>query len=171
MKLCFDYGHGGKDSGACYQGRKESDDVLSIGRDIATYLRSKGVVVDETRTADQRVDLSQRVQFEKKNKYDYFISFHRNAYRPEVGTGTETYIYLKGSPKAHELAKKIQQSLGKIGFKNRGVKRGDFYVLRNTSSPALLVELGFIDNTADNKLFDRNREKIVKALGEAILGS
>ena len=35
-RLCFDYGHGGKDSGALYNGRKESNDVLSLGKAIAT---------------------------------------------------------------------------------------------------------------------------------------
>lgn len=169
MRLCFDYGHGGKDPGACYQGRKESDDVLSIGREIATCLRHQGVVVDETRTCDQALALCERTQFEKNNKYDYFISFHRNAFRPEVGTGAETYIYLKGSPKAYNLAKHIQQALARLGFRDRGVKRGEFYVLRNTRAPALLVEIGFIDHTADNKLFDCKREEIVRALAEAIL--
>lgn len=169
MRICFDYGHGGKDPGACYQGRKESNDVLSVGRELANYLRQRGVTVDETRISDLRVDLSERAQFEKKNKYDYFISFHRNAFRPEVGTGAETYVYLTGSPKAYNLAQKIQITLAHIGFRDRGVKRGNFYVLRNTRAPALLVELGFIDNTADNKLFDEKRAGIVKALGEAIL--
>lgn len=169
MRLCFDYGHGGRDPGACYLGRKESDDVLSVGQEIAAYLRARGVVVDETRTSNQSVALSERGGFENKNKYDYFISFHRNAYRPEVGTGAETYMYLTGSQKAYSLAKKIQSALAKVGFKDRGVKKGSFYVLRNTRAPALLVEIGFIDNTADNKLFDQKREEIIKVLGEVIL--
>lgn len=168
MRICFDYGHGGKDPGASYLGRKESDDVLSIGRELATYLRNQGVRVDETRTDDRSLALYQRAQFGNKNTYDYFISFHRNAFRPEVGTGAETFIYTKGSPKAYSLARSIQKALAQIGFRNRGVKRGDFYVLRNTKAPALLIELGFIDNTADNKLFDEKRKQIVKTLGQVI---
>ena len=39
VRLCFDYGHGGEDSGACYNGRKESNDVLSIGKEVANELR------------------------------------------------------------------------------------------------------------------------------------
>ena len=38
IRLCFDYGHGGQDSGASYKGRKESDDVLSIGKAVATQV-------------------------------------------------------------------------------------------------------------------------------------
>ncbi|HHX62043.1 MAG TPA: N-acetylmuramoyl-L-alanine amidase [Epulopiscium sp.] len=168
IRLCFDYGHGGRDPGARYVGRKESDDVLSVGQAVASYLRQQGVSIDETRTRDESVDLCKRGQFENKSKYDYFISFHRNAYRPEVGTGAETYVYLTGSPKACNLAKGIQKALAGLGFKDRGVKRANFYVLRNTRAPAILIEIGFIDNTADNKLFDQKRQEIVKALGEAI---
>ncbi len=171
MRLCFDYGHGGRDSGATYGERRESEDVLSIGQEVANYLRKKGVVVDETRTKDERVTLYERGHFENKNKYDYFISFHRNAYRPEIGTGAETFVYLKGGTKARSLGKKIQEALAGLGFKNRGVKEGDLYVLRNTKAPALLLEIGFIDNTADNKLFDEKRKEIVVALGEAILAA
>jgi N-acetylmuramoyl-L-alanine amidase len=45
-KLCFDYGHGGSDSGACYNGRKDSMDVLNIGREVAAEVRRHGVTVD-----------------------------------------------------------------------------------------------------------------------------
>lgn len=170
MRICFDYGHGGRDPGACYLGRKESDDVLSMGKEIANYLRSRGAIVDETRTKDEWVSLHQRTQFANKNTYDYFISFHRNAFRPEVATGAETFVYHKGSQKAHSLATRIQEALGQIGFRNRGVKRGDFYVLRNTKAPALLIEIGFIDNTADNKVVNEKRSQIITALGDVILG-
>lgn len=170
MRICFDYGHGGRDPGACYLGRKESHDVLSIGREIADYLRARGVIVDETRIEDKAVSLSARAQFANRNSYDYFISFHRNAFRPEVGTGAETFVYLTGSPKAYNLATSIQEALAKLGFRNRGVKRGDFYVLRSTKAPALLVEIGFIDNTADNKRFDQQRAQIITGIGEAIRG-
>jgi len=47
-KFCFDYGHGGSDPGAVYKGRKEADDVLSLGRAVAAELRRCGVIVDET---------------------------------------------------------------------------------------------------------------------------
>ena len=169
MRICFDYGHGGRDPGATYLGRRESDDVLRIGAELAQYLRSCGIIVDETRTGDRSVGLWERGRFENKDRYDYFISFHRNAFRPEVASGVETYIYQKGSLKAYDLARSIQQVLRQVGFRNRGIKKGNFYVLRNTRAPALLVEIGFIDNTRDNMIFDQRRQEIVGALGEAIL--
>jgi N-acetylmuramoyl-L-alanine amidase len=59
-RLCFDYGHGGNDPGAVYKGRKEADDVLSLGRAVAAVLRRHGVIIDETRTADVSVSLKAR---------------------------------------------------------------------------------------------------------------
>jgi hypothetical protein len=65
-RLCFDYGHGGNDPGAVYKGRKEADDVLSLGRAVAAVLRRHGVIIDETRTADVSVSLKARCDFENK---------------------------------------------------------------------------------------------------------
>jgi N-acetylmuramoyl-L-alanine amidase len=168
-RLCFDYGHGGKDSGALYNGRKESNDVLSLGKEIATEIRRYGVIVDETRTGDATVSLGDRSDFENRNTYDYFISFHRNAYVPEKAKGVETYTYINTGANSKGLAKRIQESLVAIGFVNRGVKAANFHVLRETKAPSVLIEIGFIDNTNDNNVFDSNRNEIIKALTKAIL--
>ena len=169
MRVCFDYGHGGKDSGACYMDRRESREVLSIGQEVAKQVRQHGIIVDETRTSDRAVSLGERCQFERKKNYDYFISFHRNAYKPEVANGVEVYTYLNGGPKAHNLATNIQNSLVVLGFKNRGIKRANFYVLRETRAPAVLVEIGFIDHSGDNRLLDLKRKEIVETVAQAIV--
>lgn len=168
-RLCFDYGHGGEDPGATYNSRKESNDVLSIGRSIAAEVRRHGVTVDETRTSDITVSLNDRSNFENRNTYDYFISFHRNAYEPEKAKGVETYTYLNPGSKSKGLAESIQASLVALGFINRGVKEANFHVLRETKAPAVLIEIGFIDNTGDNNLFDAKRNEIIKAIAKAIL--
>jgi N-acetylmuramoyl-L-alanine amidase len=162
-KLCFDYGHGGTDPGAVYQGRREKDDVLSLGKAVAKELRRHRVIVDETRTGDNTVSLRDRSNFENRKSYDYFISFHRNAFKPEQAKGVETYTYLNAGAKAKGLANKIQTALVGIGFANRGVKEANFHVLRETKAPAVLVEIGFIDNSSDNQIFDTKRNEIIKA--------
>lgn len=169
IRLCFDYGHGGVDPGAIYKGRKESDDVLSIGKAIAAEVRRHGVLVDETRTSDATVSLNERSNYENRKSYDYFISFHRNAFQPEKAKGVETYTYLNPKSNTKDLAEKLQSALVDIGFTNRGVKAANFHVLRETKAPAVLVEIGFIDNTGDNQLFDAKRDEIIKALAKAIL--
>lgn len=168
-RLCFDYGHGGADSGACYKGRKESNDVLSLGKAVAAEVRRYGVTVDETRTSDTTVSLNDRSNFENKNSYDYFISFHRNAFKPEQTRGAETYVYTRPGAKAKALAEKIQAGLVSIGFVNRGVKSANFHVLRETKCPAVLIEVGFIDNRGDNNIFDSKRNAIIKGIAKTIL--
>jgi N-acetylmuramoyl-L-alanine amidase len=169
VRLCFDYGHGGDDPGATYNSRKESDDVLSLGKAVAAEIRRHGVTVDETRTNDATVSLEERSDFENRNSYDYFISFHRNAYEPEQVKGVETYTYLNSGAETRELAESIQASLVVLGFIDRGVKEANFYVLRETKAPAVLVEVGFIDNSEDNNRFESKINNIIKALSKAIL--
>ncbi len=168
-RICIDAGHGGNDPGAVYTGRKESDDNLALGKAVAAELKRHGVIVDETRTADVTVSLNERSNFENRQSYDYFISFHRNAFKPEQAKGVETYTYLNPGAKAKGLAEKIQTALVGVGFTNRGVKAANFHVLRETKAPAVLVEVGFIDNTGDNQLFDRKRDEIVAVITKAIL--
>ena len=168
-RLCFDYGHGGNDPGACYNGRKESNDVLEIGKAVAKEIRRHGVIVDEIRTTDTTLSLQERSNYENKNNYDYFISFHRNAFKPEAATGAETYTYLNQNSRSKAMADKIQTAVVNIGFVNRGGKKANFHVLRETKAPAVLMELGFIDNSKDNSLFDSKKKEIIKALSKAIL--
>lgn len=167
--LCFDYGHGGRDPGAVYKGRKEKDDVLEVGKLIASNIRQYGVLVDETRNSDRTLSLKERSRYENKKNYDFFISFHRNAFKPEKASGVETYIYLKGNSKAKVLARKIQKSLVDLSFLDRGVKTANFHVLRETKAPAVLLEIGFIDNSLDNKIFTGKKAEIVDAISKAIL--
>jgi len=168
-RLCFDYGHGGEDPGATYNGRREADDVLSLGKEVAEEVRRHGVTVDETRTSDTTVSINDRSNFENGNFYDYFISFHRNAYEPESARGIETYTYLNTGLKSQSLSRRIQDCLVSLGFIDRGVKTANYHVLRETKSAAILIEIGFIDNTKDNNLFDQKRNEIVKVLAKAIL--
>lgn len=168
-KLCFDYGHGGSDRGASYKGRFEKDDTLKLGMAVAKEVKRHGVKVDETRTRDQTVSLSARSSFERKGNYDYFISFHRNAFKPEAAEGVETFTFTRQTAKAKSLATRIQKNLVGVGFKDRGVKKANFHVLRETRSPAVLIEVGFIDNTKDNQIFDSKFSGIVEAITRAIL--
>ncbi|EGQ26759.1 N-acetylmuramoyl-L-alanine amidase [Sporosarcina newyorkensis 2681] len=168
-RLLFDYGHGGTDPGAMYKGRKEADDVLSIGKAVAAEVRRHGVALDETRTSNKTVSLRERSNMENRKKYDYFISFHRNAFQPEKAKGAETFLFTTGGALAKQLAERIQKELVAVGFTNRGVKRANFHVLRETKAPAILIEIGFIDNTADNQLFDKKRKQIVEGIARAIL--
>lgn len=168
-RICLDYGHGGSDPGAVYKGRKEKDDNLRLGLTVAKELRRHGIIVDETRTTDKTMSLQTRSTMENKKSYDYFISIHRNAFKPEAAQGVETFTYTNQTAKAKGLADKIQKELVNIGFTNRGVKKANFHVLRETKAPAVLVEIGFIDNTKDNQIFDSKFNDIATGISKAIL--
>lgn len=167
--LMFDYGHGGKDPGATYKGRKESDDVLRLGKAVAYFVRAAGIKVEETRTNDTYLALWERSQLEREKNYDYFISFHRNASRPEQGTGVEAFVYTSNNAKSKAMAAEIIKALVRLGFKDRGVKSATYHVLEQTYAPAILLEVGFIDNSKDNDLFDSKFEQIAAAIAQSII--
>lgn len=162
-KWLLDPGHGGTDPGATYKGRKECDDVLKLALRVGELLKYNNENIYYTRTRDNTVSLAERSNIENSGSYDYFVSIHRNAYQPEVAKGVETHIYVKGG-KAEQLANKVNPELVKLGFLNRGVKISNFHVLRETKAPAILIEVGFIDNSSDNSIFDENFEKIAQAI-------
>lgn len=167
-KWLFDAGHGGNDSGACYNGRKESNDVLRLTKRVGEILSTNDESVNYTRLADTTVSLSQRSSIENQGVYDYFVSFHRNAVGAEVAKGVETHIYSRGG-KSEQLANKVNTLLVGVGFVDRKVKVSNFHVLRETKCAAILIEVGFIDNSVDNGLFDSKFEQIAQAIAKGCL--
>ena len=95
-KWLLDPGHGGTDPGATYKSRKESDDVLRLSLRVGEILKANNENVYYTRSIDTTVSLSERSSKENAGNYDYFISIHRNANKPETAKGVETYIYARG---------------------------------------------------------------------------
>lgn len=162
-----DAGHGGKDVGATYKERNESNDVLRLATRVGELMRANGENFAMTRSSDKFLELSERTSIENRGNYDYFISFHRNAFNPNKAKGVETYS-LSTIGKGRELATKVQGNLNKIFF-DRGVKTSNFYVLRKTKCPAILIEVGFVDNDEDNNIFDQKFEEIAQAITKACL--
>ncbi len=165
----FDYGHGGKDPGATYKGRKEADDVLKVGMKTAAIMRANGHTVDESRTTDKTLSLRQRTNDANKKNYDALVSFHRNAFNRKA-RGVEVFSF-PGSSGSRAMALRMQKELVKIGFVDRGAKTANFHMLRESRALAVLPELGFIDNSADNKIFDDNIDKIAEAIARSLVGN
>jgi N-acetylmuramoyl-L-alanine amidase len=150
VRIVLDAGHGGNDPGAVANGLKEKDLTLAIvkhiGRMLAEY---EGVEVHYTRTDDRFLELSERAAIANKLKADYFISVHINA---GGGTGFESYIYNGGvSAKTityqNVIHAEIMRAIGNVT--DRGKKRANYAVLRETRMPAILTENLFIDNAND----------------------
>ena len=162
----IDPGHGGSDPGACALGRSESADVTSLALAVGRYIISAGETVNFTRVSDITQTLAQKVSMQKGGSYSYFVSIHRNA---GGGTGVETFYY-SGSTPSYNLAKNINDRLASAGgWANRGLKTNSLYVVSNTTIPACLTEVGFIDTAADNATFVNRFEDLALAIANGML--
>ncbi|WP_195938450.1 N-acetylmuramoyl-L-alanine amidase family protein [Romboutsia sp. 1001713B170131_170501_G6] len=168
MKWYLDFGHGGKDPGALgTNSTKESDTVLKIGMIIKNNLEEAFEKVITTRKTDKYYSLDYRSQLANKSNCDYFISLHMNSSTNKSAKGCEVWVYDKSS-KVYPLAKTICSNLSKaINTSNRGVKISkDFFVLRKTKIPALLIEIDFISNSVvENNL---SSPKYIKDIADSI---
>ncbi|MEM8640346.1 MAG: N-acetylmuramoyl-L-alanine amidase [Cyanobacteria bacterium P01_G01_bin.54] len=167
----IDPGHGGRDPGAIgIGGLREKDVVLPISLEVARILSEQGVSVMMTRSDDRFISLQGRAVMSNRARADLFVSIHANAIslsRPDVN-GVETYYYTSG----RRLAETVQrQILNEISIGSRGVKRARFYVLRHTSAPSILVEVGFVTGAQDApRLADPVfRDQMARAIAHGIL--
>ena len=170
--IMLDAGHGGKDPGSVYEGRREKDDTLKLTLAVGEQLQNAGVDVEYTRTTDIYESPYQKAFEANEAKVDFFISFHRNSSeKPERYSGVECLLYDLSGEK-YRMAENINAQLETAGFVNLGIKaRPDLVVLRRTKMPAVLVEMGFINSKTDNQLFDRNFNDIVNAVSSAIIST
>lgn len=153
--IMLDAGHGGRDPGAVYQGRREKEDTLRLTMAVGEILQNNGIDVEYTRTTDIYESPLQKAQEANAAGVDFFISIHRNSFPTDnVVSGVESLVYNLSGIK-YEMAKNINAQLETIGFVNLGVKaRPNLIVLRRTKMPAVLVEVGFMNSDVDNALFD-----------------
>ncbi|MFI3237158.1 MAG: N-acetylmuramoyl-L-alanine amidase [Lachnospiraceae bacterium] len=170
--VILDAGHGGFDSGAIYNDRLEKDDNLALTLAIGDVLSSNGVNVLYTRTTDIYETPTEKALESNESGADYFISIHRNA-SPFANqyTGIESLVY-NDALYAYTIAENINKQLESVGFINQGIQeRPNLAVLRKTSMPAVLVEVGFLNNDLDNLLFDAQFNEIANAIAVGILES
>ena len=170
--VVLDAGHGGANPGATYQGRQEKDDTLALASAVGGILEENGVDVYYTRTRDVYESPAEKALEANDMGADYFVSIHRNSSPyPNQYTGVESLVYNQYG-QASVLADNINRELEKVGFENQGVnERTNLAVLRRTRMPAVLVEVGFINTDADNRLFDERFDEMAQAIARGILMS
>jgi N-acetylmuramoyl-L-alanine amidase len=161
VKIYLDAGHGGKDSGAVGNGLYEKNVVVDLAKRIERKLKEfKNVQVMQTRTLDVFKELSERT--DKANKWgaDCFISLHLNAATNKTAKGFETFIH-NGSVGSDTVAfqnvmhQEIIKQIGK-DISDRGKKRANFAVLRQSKMKAILGENLFVSNSGDSKLLKQS---------------
>ncbi|HEY9893765.1 MAG TPA: N-acetylmuramoyl-L-alanine amidase [Candidatus Sericytochromatia bacterium] len=149
--VMVDPGHGGPDPGAIgIGGLQEKGIVMSISQQVASLLEQQGVQAVLTRTGDSDLDLEPRVAMAERMNANLFVSIHANAIsmsRPDIN-GLETYYY--SGPSSGRLAQTIHNSiLQGVDIQDRGIRTARFYVLRRTSMPSVLIEVGFVTGRDD----------------------
>lgn len=180
VKVVIDPGHGGYDPGAIgYSGSKEKDITLSVALAAGKILQSKGINVIYTRNSDNVSwstdilnDLQTRCDAANKNNADYFISIHCDSYiQNKDANGTSTYYYSLNSDAAKLAAFMQGQITNYMGTSDRGVKTANYYVIKNTNCPSILIELGFLSNPREESLLKSGfyQEKWGNAIASAFV--
>lgn len=170
-RIIIDPGHGGDDPGTIgIGGAQEKDLVLPISLDVAEILRKQGIEVIMTRDTDNFISLEGRTNLANDLNADLFVSIHANAInlsRPDVN-GLETYYYKSG----RRLAEVIHWSiLNGVNIDNRGIRRARFFVLRHSTMPAVLVEVGFLTGAEDASRLKNpdHRRQMAEAIARGVI--
>ena len=151
FKVCLDAGHGGSDPGATSGKLYEKDINLKVVNIMKEFLETYDIEVVLTRDSDKTVSLEERVEIANDNKVDLYFSVHCNSATNTAAKGWEIFIVAKGG-KAEKLANRVKDKVfedATIKLKDRGIKTANFYVIRETDAPAVLVENAFISNSDD----------------------
>ncbi|MCL2755581.1 MAG: N-acetylmuramoyl-L-alanine amidase [Firmicutes bacterium] len=170
--IVIDPGHGGTDPGAVRGTRHEANDNLNMALAVGRILESRGHRVIYTRRTDTNVSLAERARISNNANADIFVSIHRNAAVNPEAHGLENYVRPAATAREVENATRVLNRIADLNiFRNRGLHRGNFFVLNATNAPAMLLELGFISNAEDNRLFDANFSRIAEATAQGIIDS
>lgn len=170
--IFLDPGHGGKDPGASYYNITEKELNMQVYQKLRKELEGLGYTVLSSRDSDVFVDfVTERSKMVNNTDSDIFISIHFNASGSPVSnrSGIQTYSYeeaagypSKINPYWHNHPDRISESnrlaadihsslLAETGAKDAGLLQSSFAVLRETDKPAVLLELGYIDNFNENQ--------------------
>lgn len=175
--VIIDAGHGGYNPGAIANGSVEKDNNLAVALLLEEQLENAGADVVMTRTTDRAVadkttalrsELQARVDIAERYDGDIFVSIHSNSNQDANVHGAMTFY---STERSKELAETIQKNLlYRTKAQDKGVENAGFYVLRNTSMPSVLVEMGFVSNPREAKLLSdpSYRKKIANGIYEGI---
>ena len=173
MKIAIRRGHNSQATGA----RKliiEEQEAEKIKDVVVKYLRGAGHSVLDVSPGPmgESADLAYGVNKANEANVELFVSIHFNkAYDSYNGAiGTECWTIGPGG--ATNIANRIVNNIGSLGFKNRGVKHSRLYELRNTKMSAIIVEVCFVEATKDVELYKQiGYDAIGKKIAEGIHGS
>jgi len=177
--IVLDAGHGGWDPGKVSGNVQEKDINLAITQKVQAYLEMGGATVLITRLDDEALadsksrDMSSRKLTANTSKADIFVSIHQNSFTSSNVHGAQVF-YFNESDNSKKLAACIQAQLRDFVDPNNKFEakpNTNYYVLRQTTMPAVLVECGFLTNPNEKKklTLDEYQEKIAWAIYSGIV--
>lgn len=169
LTVIVDPGHGAHDPGANGFGYQEKNVVLDVSLRMKKYFQQTPIHVELTRERDVFVELSARAAFAQLHKADLFVGVHANALNGSAH-GQETFYYASNNTnddQSKALATYIHKRMQEAwGLADRGIKYGNYHILRENTVPAALAEIGFLDNKKDNAYIAsaNRREQIARGI-------
>ncbi|MFL9845736.1 N-acetylmuramoyl-L-alanine amidase family protein [Flavobacterium rhizosphaerae] len=169
INIVIDAGHGGKDFGAKYNDIIEKEITNEIAQKINELNKNSNIVIHFTRFNDNFVDLNERVNTINSLKPDLLISLHVNS--QSIGTersGMEFFVYDKNAvaTKSAQYAESLAQQFKEANYNVGEVKTASMYLLKNSESPAIIFEMGYLTNQYDRAYLtnENNKEKIARTI-------
>ncbi|MBS4194792.1 N-acetylmuramoyl-L-alanine amidase [Lederbergia citri] len=168
--IVIDPGHGGRDEGAAgANGTIEKNLTLNAALLLSEKLKKAGFNVILTRSADEYVSLQDRAELAYIKNADIFISLHFDSIEDSSVHGHTTYYYYDDEVKiAEAIHNRITDA---IHISDRGVRYGDYYVLRENQRPSILLELGYLSNPAEEQVIKTKKymDKITNAIEKGLV--
>jgi len=186
--IMIDPGHGGIDSGCIINNICEKSINLNISKKVKLYLEQKGFNVVLTRNSDEslykycktgdtieRRDLNARVNKINQSNASIFVSIHVDSYHDHTVNGSMVYFFNDQCLQSKALAKNIQNSLNNLTIDGKkrmshNSRAEDYYILKNTTKPGVLVEAGYLTNPRERELLTTNefKQKLAKSIAAGI---
>jgi N-acetylmuramoyl-L-alanine amidase len=155
---------------------EEKKICLQTARLLKQYLDQLGYHVVMTRANDAFIPLAKRVEIANQSSCNIFVSVHFNSSKTPTAHGIEVFFCDSKSEKsrASSSRKLADAILGRVirrtSAHSRGIKKGNFYVIRETQMPAVLIEGGFLTNSNERSLLKSReyQEKIARGIADGI---
>lgn len=168
--VVIDAGHGGRDPGKVgMNGSLEKDINLSIAFKLKSLLDQNDIKVIMTRETDmglysesdsnkKRADMNHRIDLIRSSEADFAVSIHQNSYPEEYVKGAQVFYHAQ-SDKGKRMAEIIQEQLKETindGNHRKAKSNENYYMLKNTDCPLVIVECGYLSNYTEASLLQQD---------------
>ena len=179
--ICVSAGHNPKGKIACGASDylDESTEARWLTKEVIKLLKKAGIKTKNctcNNGKNQKDVLEKICKASNSTPADLTVSIHFNSHAHEAKSNGETVgtevLVLSDEGIKHNVSKAVCNRISKLGFANRGIKvRDDLYFLRHTSAPAILIEVCFVSDADDARLYKKKKKEIAKAIASSIISN